>query len=279
MVGHEEAHTARGIGVLKSFNVYSAYFAQFLKARLEYQGDFFAGIAANFFVAFTGLLFLLFLMDGEVVEGLGGWGRDEVFFIYGYSMLPMAVFSTFAPNLYDFGNRYVIEGEFDRVLTRPLNSLFQVLFESFNLEAFGSLLVGFGLVLYSGSALGLSFSLVDFAWLIVSGLSGGIILISVFVFLASCSFHFEDRIGIAPPFYNLIQFGRYPLPIFHTAVQFVLSFVVPFAFASFYPATHFLERDAFAAFCYASPLVALITFGVAYGAWNFGVSRYASTGS
>ena len=263
----------------RAFSVYFAYFKQFLLGRLAYKGDFFASIFANMTVTLSGLLFIVILLDGKVVPDLKGWNREEVLFIYGYSMISMAVFSTFSPNLYKFGDRYIIQGQFDRVLLRPLNSLSQVLFESFNLDVIGSFLIGVGLIIYSTAELGISFSLIDYSWLLVSGVSGGIILISVFVALSSFSFHFEDRMGIVPPFYSLITFSRYPLPIFNNVIQFILSWLVPFGFVAFYPATHFFEREGFEMFCYFTPAMALICLMLALFLWQFGVSRYSSTGN
>ncbi|MDC0358640.1 ABC-2 family transporter protein [Oligoflexia bacterium] len=262
-----------------TLKIYTAYFLQFLKQRLAYKGDFFASILANITATLAGLLFILFLLDGKVVQGLKGWSREEVLFIYGYSMIAMALFSTFATNLYQFGDRYVIQGQFDRVLLRPLGTLGQVLFESFNLQSIGSLAVGVLVILYTGERLDLTFGVLDYLWLFVSCASGATILLSIFIFLASLSFHFEDRIGIAPPFYNLIAFGRYPLPVFNHTLQFILRWVVPFAFVAFYPATHFMDRSGFEFFCYLTPVIAVICFGVACVGWRFGVSRYTSTGS
>ena len=213
------------------------------------------------------------------MPSIGGWKREEVLFIYGYSMIAMAIFTTFAINLYQFGNRYIIQGQFDRVLLRPLNSLCQVLFESFNLESVGSLLTGLCVLWYSAAHLHIHLGFFDFLWIAVSGLSGGIILISVFVVVSSLSFHFEDRMGISPPIFNLINFGRYPTPIFNRLLQILLSFVIPFAFVAFYPATHFFDRPGFEALCYATPLVALVLSLLAAASWKFGVSRYESTGN
>lgn len=264
---------------MKAFRLYSAYFAQFLKSRLAYKGDFIASLIGTAFIGAGGLLFIIFLIDGESVKAIKGWTRSEVLFIYGYSLLATAIFSTLAPNLYNFADRYIIQGEFDRVLLRPLNSLCQVLFESFNLESLANIFVGLGVVLYAGGQLGITLSVIDVVWLLVSALSGAVILLSVFVFLCSLSFHWEDKVGIAPPFYNMINFGRYPLPIFNNLIQFVLSWVVPFGFVAFYPATHFLGREEFRAYCYGTPLMALACLMVASVGWQFGVSRYSSTGN
>ena len=259
--------------------IFSLYFAQFLKSRLEYKIDFIADIFANLVTALSGLLFIVFLMDGEQIKTLRGWSREEVFFIYGYSLIPMAIFSSVALNLYRFGDRYVIQGGFDRVLLRPLNSLGQILFESFNLESIGSLAVAIVLLTYCMNRLGIEFNSIDYLWLFISSISGAVILLAVFVILASLSFHFEDRLGISAPVFNLIRFGRYPLPIFNKLVQFVLKWIVPFAFVAFYPATHFLRRKEFLVYCYASPLIAVIFACLAWRLWQFGVSKYSSTGN
>ena len=53
--------------------------------------------------------------------------------------------------------------------------------------------------------------------------------------LSCASFWFEDRIGLHPPAWNLLAFGRYPLTIYSGGIQFFLSWIVPFGFATFYP--------------------------------------------
>lgn len=265
--------------IRRTLGIYAAYFAQFLKSKLAYKANFFASIVANMLVTGSGILFILLLVDGESITALKGWNRHEVMFIYGYSMISMAIFSTFAPNLYQFGDKYIIQGQFDRVLLRPLDSLAQVLFESFNLESVGSLTVGCVLLAYASHQLAVDFTVADYIWLIVSSFAGGAILLSFFVFLASLSFHFEDRLGVAAPFFTMIMFGRYPTPIFSQALQFILRWLVPFAFVAFYPATHFLSHPGFAKYCYLTPVVALACAGLARASWEFGVSRYSSTGN
>jgi ABC-2 type transport system permease protein len=260
-------------------SIYFQYFLQFLKARLGYKADFITSIVASIFTSVTGILFVFFLLDGEQIKDLGGWKREEVFFIYGYSFMATALFSVLSPNLYQFGDKYIIQGQFDRVLLRPLNTLAQVLFESFNIESIGNLIVGLFLIHYSVAALNLEFSMLDYLWLLVSALSGAVILLSVFVTVASLSFHFEDRLGVSAPVYNLINFGRYPLPIFNKPIQFILSWIIPFGFVAFYPATHFFARKGFETLCYMTPLIAVTFSLIALVSWNYGVSKYASTGS
>ncbi len=259
--------------------VYGCYFRRFLNARMSYRFDFISGILGSAVTTLASLVYVLLLIDGTAVRSLQGWKREEVLFLYGYSMIALSVFSTLAMNLYQFSDRYIIQGNFDRILLRPINSLAQVLFESFNLDAIGNFITGVAVMLYSGAELRMEIGLFEGLWLVVSALSGSIILISVFVVVASLSFHFEDKIGISAPVYNLIAFGRYPLPIFGRPIRFLLSWIIPFGFVAFYPGTMFLKREEYWIYCYSTPLVALVTGGIASWFWRFGVSRYQSTGN
>src|SRR5260370_8833991 len=80
------------------------------------------------------------------MPGLAGWSFEEILFLYGFSLIPFGLFNVLSVNLYEFGSTYIIEGKFDRVLLRPISSLFQVLFEAFRIESFQEIIVGLSVV-------------------------------------------------------------------------------------------------------------------------------------
>lgn len=257
--------------------IFGAYFAQFLKARMSYRADFFAEIAATAFSTLTSIVFVLLLF--QPIDSLHGWNRDEILFVYGFSMIPYGIFAMVSWNLYDFGDHYIIQGNFDRVLVRPVNSFLQVLFESFRIQTLAESLIGLCVCLHAAASLHLDWDALDLLWLFVASVSGAAIFIAVFGTIASLAFHMEDRVGIAPPVFNLISAGRYPQDLFNPVVRFFLRFVIPFAFVAFYPATGLLGRTEFRGLCRLSPLVALIALCVLAIAWRAGVRRYSSTGA
>ena len=59
----------------------------------------------------------------------------------------------------------------------------------------------------------------------------------------------------------------------------MLSWIIPFGFASFYPTTHFLGRVSFDWYFHLVPVVAAVFSMLAYVVWNQGVKNYSSTGS
>jgi ABC-2 type transport system permease protein len=257
--------------------IVGAYFAQFVKMRLAYRADFVidsAGVVAALAVqlAFLGVLY-------AKVTTLSGWTFDQLVFIHGFSLVPLGLFNLISPNLWSFSERYLVEGRFDRVLLRPVNPLFQVLFESFNVAALSEIVLGFALMAAATARLGLEPQLLDALVFPVLAVSAACVYLGVFVALTAVSFWFEDRLGVAPPAYNMIRFARYPLTIYHPAVRMLLSWVIPFGFAAFYPATRFLGADAFRFFTALTPVIGAACLALAAWLFHCGARRYASTGS
>jgi ABC-2 type transport system permease protein len=62
-------------------------------------------------------------------------------------------------------------------------------------------------------------------------------------------------------------------------VQFLLSWIIPFGFASFYPTVRLLGRDEFHVYSWLAPVVAAGFAALALLTWRQGVKHYASTGS
>jgi len=257
--------------------LFALYFSQYAKARLEYRADFFASVIASFLGTAASFGFLLIVFSR--VPAVRGWRFEEMVFLYGFSLVPLGLFNVLSWNLYLFADRYLIEGRFDRVLLRPVSSVFQVLFESFRLESVQETVTGLVAVVWASRRLGLSFGPFEILLFALWAACGAVIYLSIFIGLTATSFWIEDRIGISPPVFNLMQFGRYPLTIYDAWVRFALSFVIPFAFASFYPTARFLGREEFLAEFWAVPLVAAIALFLALSLWKSGVARYHSTGS
>lgn len=244
---------------------------------MAYKADFFIAIGTSFTATVLSFGFVLVLFSR--IPHLKGWSFYELLFLYGFSLIPLGFFNVLSLNLYQFGEMYIIQGKFDRVLLRPIHSMFQVLFEVFRLESLQETLTGILVVTFCSSKLHLHWRVSDLALAIFMVLCGAVIYVSIFLILTSVSFFFEDKVGVMPPVYNMLAFGRYPLSIYHIFIQFLLSWIVPFAFASFYPAVRLLRRDEFRYFYLLVPLIALVFLGMALSLWRAGERNYSSTGT
>jgi len=257
--------------------IYAAYFAQFLKTRLAYRTDFVVDMLANL-VSLAIQLSVLTVLFGKITS-LKGWTFEQVLFIYGFSLLPLGLFNLVSINIYRFSETYIIEGNLDRVLLRPVNPLAQVMFSSFGMGGLNELVLGTAVMIYAGAGLGLSLGLLDVLSLLLFAGTASLVYMGVFLGLTSVSFWIEDRMGLAPPVYNIIRFSRYPVTIFSPLVRIFLTFVLPFAWVAFYPATWFIGGPEYQRIALLTPLVGLISFSLGYLVWTRGIARYASTGT
>lgn len=253
------------------------YFIQYSKVRLAYRGDFFISVMTTIVATLFGIA-VVWLIFGRVPQLLG-WSFYEILFLYGFSLLPMALFNMFSINLYYFGQTYIVEGKFDRVLLRPINSLFQILFEQFRLEAASDAVLGIVLIITCAQKLNLPMGPAQWIFLIAAAICGCTIYLSIFLMLTCVSFWMEDRVGVVPPVYNMLTFGRYPLDIYNPFIKFFLSWIVPFGFATFYPTASLLKPDVYGLYGFLIPVVTVIFLILSILVWNRGVRNYSSTGS
>lgn len=253
------------------------YFAQYAKVRMAYQGDFFIAVGTSFTATVLGFGFVLVLFSK--IPNLKGWSFYELLFLYGFSLIPLGFFNVLSMNLYQFGEVYIIQGKFDRILLRPIHSMFQVLFETFRLESLQEVITGVLVISYCSHRLHLWWSAEDAGLAVLLILCGAVIYISTFLLLTTVSFFFEDKVGVMPPIYNMLAFGRYPMTIYNLFIQFLLSWIIPFAFASFYPTVRLLGRREYAHFYALVPVVAAVFLGLALALWRAGERNYRSTGT
>ena len=273
----EGALSQVGRGFVRHWELFWEYFAQYAKMRVGYRGDFFVTLATSFAATIFALAFVIVLF--EKVPALAGWTMPEEVFLYGFSLLPYGLFNVLSLNLYDFGNNYIIEGKFDRVMLRPVSTLFQVLFEQFRIESFQEVATGIFCIWWASGRLQIHWAAEKLLLLSFWGVCAAVIYVSVFLLLTTVSFWFEDRIGVHPPVWNVIAFGRWPLSIYSGAVQFFLCWIIPFGLASFYPSVRFLGRRTTPEYLAFVPVVALAFLILSISMWNFGTRHYSSTGS
>src|SRR6266481_5474053 len=128
-----------------------SYFAQYAKVRVSYRGDFFISAATSMAATIFSLGFVFVLF--KRVPTLANWRMEEGVFLYGFWLIPFGIFNIFSLNLYELGATYIMEGKFDRVLLRPLSSLFQVVFDAFRIESLQEVVVGLVVIVWASRRL------------------------------------------------------------------------------------------------------------------------------
>ncbi len=244
--------------------------------RLGYRGDFLLSVLTMIFATACGIATVFLIFRG--VPQISGWNFTEILFLYGFSLLPLSLYNMISINLYYFSDYYIVMGKFDQVLLRPVNPLFQILFEKFRLESVGDTVLGVFIISICARTLGLPLGWRDWLVIALASVFGCALYTAIFLMLTCVSFWMEDRVGVIPPVYNMLAFGRYPLDIYGQFIRFLLSWVVPFGFASFYPSAYLLRKNI-GSYVYLLPVVTAVFLAAAVAIWNRGVRNYTSTGS
>jgi ABC-2 type transport system permease protein len=257
-------------------SLYGVFFINRLKIFLEYRVSFLIGASSTFVMQGAGLLTIWVVM--RQVPSLVGWSFDEVLLLYGLVTISRSIEHMFADNLWTVGRHYIRSGDFDRFLIRPINPLFHLLADRFNHDGIGNFLIGLGLIIKSSWALQLDWSLEKILCVVGAVLGGGLIFIALNLLTCVSAFWVIDNAPVTLAVHETHEFAKYPLSMYGSAVKNLLTWVIPYGLASYYPALFLLNRDS-SWLAFAAPPVALILLYIAYRAWLFGLRRYSSTGS
>lgn len=261
----------------KYLKLYFYYTAQFIKTRMEYNLDFMIGIASFIFTQGLGIIFLYFIFQNII--SLNGWSFNEMLFLYGFAQLPRGLDHLITDNIWLLAGNKILRGDLDGYLIRPVNPLFQLIVERFQPEGLGELIIGTALTIYAGIALKLSLSPLDILVLIVAIITGSVIYTAIKLVFACIAFWTKRSIHILGLVYGFADFTKYPLGIFNKGFQIFLMYIVPFAFATYIPATYFIREKNYLQTVFIPIIVATIAFTIAYRIWLIGLKHYESAGN
>ena len=108
---------------------------------------------------------------------------------------------------------------------------------------------------------------------------GAAIITGIKIFYTTFAFWVKRSQSYVYTAYNFNEFCYYPITIYNRAVQFFLTFVVPFAVTSYFPAAYLLGKgNLFQGLC-LPVIIAVVFTGCAYLFWIKGLAHYESAGS
>ena len=263
--------------IKRMFRIHRIFMAQEFKRMMEYKGDFIVGIIGFFLSQLANLLFLWVIFNQ--VPSLSGWSVNEVVFIYGFSLIPKGIDHFFFDNLWSIGYFTVRKGDFDKYLTRPVNTLFHVLVEKIQIDALGELIMGVALVCVCIPKLSIEWDAFRIlaAILILPFIT--LIFTGVKTITASVAFWKKRSGNVIYMFYTFCEFAKYPATVYNRFVQNVITYIIPFALTSYFPAL-FILRGEDPLFNLGMPvLAAAVLMGVGVFVWHRGIRAYESAGS
>ena len=250
-----------------------------LKRRLAYRGDLLlAGLDELCRGAVALIMLKVYVTQAPT---LAEWGPAQLSFVLGFSMVTIGLFHCLCGNLYALSSTYIIQGNLDRVLLRPYPTFLQICFDRIAIEDLSGVLLGAGVMVAAAANLPEAhFGPLQLLLLALMLASSFAVVVAVFMAFAATGFWFEDRVGMVPPVYNLMEFGRWPVRIYHPALRWLITAVIPFGFVAFYPASLFVGNGSVPLiYPLLTPAVGIVALLLSTALWRRGILRYESAGS
>ena len=253
---------------------------QSIQSRLEYPFMLAGHVLANCIQWVVGFATIKLVVDQ--FGSIGGWGYESLAFLYGMSVLSHGLAVVFFIQTWGLGY-WVIAGEFDQFLLRPMNLIFQFLFDDFNLIGFTDMIPGLMVFVYGCTKVQLVPSLINILLILCTLAGGTLIRGAVWLFCGSMSFwtrstaNFTDMVG------ELFErVSMYPLTIYPEWAQALFTFFLPLAWITFFPVKDMLALEP-------SPIpvplavitlaVGLLMFAGSCAVFRAGMGKYESAGS
>ena len=215
---------------------------------------------------------------------INDWNMDEMFFLFSLLFLTYSGVVMLFADMRDF-SQFVRDGKFDRIMVRPQGLMIQLISSHADgTAALGHGCLGIILFVISANKVGIIWNVKNILYYIFTILGGILIQGAVFIFFSALCFYLIEVRNIKDILYwNTRKFAGYPISIFNKGIQFVMIYLVPFAFVNYFPAQYLLRKEDMAAYpqiyMYIAPFVGIVLYGAAYLFWRYSVRYYVSTGN
>lgn len=252
-----------------------------IRSQMQYRVSFGAELLGTLLI--TGLDFAMVAILLNRFQAIGGWTLPEVAFLYGTSAVSFSIAEMLIGGFEDF-EAWVVRGEFDQLLLRPLPITFQMITARFATRRVGRLAQGLVALVLSLVLLRPAWDAAQVLFFPVMLAGGTLLFMAIFVAGATSSFWAPQ----AHEAVNIFSYGgqfmtTYPMHIYQEWLLSLFTFIIPMAFVNYYPALYLLDKpDPFGLPAYMpflSPVVAVVAFRLSLALWRVGVRHYQSTGT
>ena len=241
-----------------------------------YRVNFLLGVGEG--LAQLALAVVTILLLYRFTDSVAGWSRAQVLILVGiYRVIDGLIALQVAPNMLAISG-YIRDGEMDFLLLRPVSSQFLVSLRLLSLPNAVNVLIGLALTVYAANSAGVHWSVPGIAEAVVFGLCGLLVLYALWFATVTCAFWLVQVDTLDTLFYSAFETARYPVSFFKGIVRALLTFAVPVAFATTFPAQALLGRADARLLPVGLLLTALGLCG-AHLFWRFATRHYSSASS
>jgi ABC-2 type transport system permease protein len=251
-----------------------------LRGELQYRANFLIMALMGIVYQCTGFAFIWVVLAR--FQALAGWTLGEVAFLYGLRLTMHALNGALTGGLYSLEWK-VRQGEFDRYLVRPMPPLLQLMCERIHVSIAGDLIGGLALFAAAAALVTVDWTPLALLYLVLALFGGALVELALRVLFSALAFRFLSANAFMSVLDTVFSnFTNYPLKIFGSVLEFLLTFGVPLAFMAYFPAVVLLGRtgelQVNPLFAYGAPLAGVIWLGLALLVFQREMRHYQSAG-
>lgn len=224
-------------------------------------------------------LFFAYII-AKKIDGIFGWYSKDLLFLYSLFMVSYSLAQVFFRH-FRFLDRMVITGTLDQYCLKPQPLLFSLVFYNIHImEIVSQFFPSLILLIFSIVNADIEFNIVCLLVMIGAILGGTMIQSSIFVLMGSMSFFTLKANWIGEFYYSFRDYMSYPISIFGKNVLIFLTYVLPLAFISYYPARFILKKeDMYAIENFLTLPVGVLCLILINVLWKIAIKKYNSVGN
>lgn len=259
-------------------SLYLRYIAQYLKTVFEYPMDTVIRIFAMAITQFSGYAAIWAIFQN--ITNINGWSFWEIVLIYATMSMVIGLGELFFEGVWSIASLSG-EGKLDIYLLRPFPVLLQILVSSMGIHGLGNFITALIFFILAVSHLAVSVSALHAVGFVVLLITALPIHFSMLLLGNSVSLLTKQvNSGSLPTLVlKLSEFTKYPITIYPRFLQFVFTFIFPYAFVSCYPASFLLSKGQFAYLASLGPVLSALFLFISVRVFYYGISRYESAGN
>lgn len=261
--------------ILYNISLYLSFLKISLKEILIYRLDCFVGIISQLIVQAVSLIFIFIVFQNT--KNIAGWDFRQIILLYGITRISIAIAGYCFDALYDIGPKYMQNGEFDKILLRPVHPLISIIGASREFASLADFFIGLGITIYMLIELSIPITILLIVKIIFFSIIGALIIGAINTIFSISSFWTYKSNEVIWSFYNIYTFAEYPIDIYNAFIKILITIILPFAFVAYYPTVNYLGYSNY--MLYLSPFIAIILWIIAVKLWNMALNKYRSTGT
>ena len=257
---------------MKTLKLAWIFFRIGLMNEMAYRANFFIQIVESLLGMATALgsVFIIF----NQTDQLAGWHRSELITLLGiYFIILGSINLMISPSLNKF-MMDIVEGKLDFTITKPRDAQLLVSIQEFRVWKLLDILLGLFVLSYGLGERVTETDMTDTAFFLIALSTAAVIIYSFWIILATLAFWFIRIENILQIFWAMYIAGRWPVGIYPDWLKWILTVIVPIAFAVTVPAEAMTGKLQIETLL-ASLLLALILAFVSRRFWLYGIRFYS----